>query len=183
MRSPQFRSIGKELRHSLRIAQVAPLYESAPPTLYAGTERIGAYLTQELVRRSHEVALFASGDSMANANIPATYPAALRAASIAHMGASLLVPALSEVFRPFRSLKHYRLPRGLLELSIRTVGSNPDRHHAPRAARYQRTIRGLPLLFRRSGYIHRQGATPSPAGTELGQHLRLTLSPLIALTH
>ena len=47
----------------LRIAQIAPLYESVPPTLYGGTERVVAYLTDELVNQGHEVTLFASGDS------------------------------------------------------------------------------------------------------------------------
>ena len=47
----------------LRIAQVAPLYESVPPKLYGGTERVVAYLTDELVNQGHEVTLFASGDS------------------------------------------------------------------------------------------------------------------------
>ncbi len=37
----------------LRIAQVAPLYESVPPKLYGGTERIVAYLAEELVRRGY----------------------------------------------------------------------------------------------------------------------------------
>ena len=50
-------------RRRLRIAQVAPLYESVPPKLYGGTERVVAYLTEELSRRGHEVTLFASGDS------------------------------------------------------------------------------------------------------------------------
>jgi hypothetical protein len=36
----------------MRIAQVAPLVESVPPKHYGGTERIVAYLTEELVRRS-----------------------------------------------------------------------------------------------------------------------------------
>jgi len=31
----------------MRIAQIAPLYESVPPKLYGGTERVVAYLTQE----------------------------------------------------------------------------------------------------------------------------------------
>ena len=47
----------------MRIAQVAPLIESVPPKLYGGTERIVSYLTEELVRQGHDVALFASGDS------------------------------------------------------------------------------------------------------------------------
>jgi len=33
----------------MRIAQVAPLYESVPPKLYGGTERIVSWLTEELV--------------------------------------------------------------------------------------------------------------------------------------
>src|SRR5688572_18500440 len=50
----------------LRIAQIAPLYESVPPKLYGGTERVVAYLAEELVRRGHEVSLYASGDSTAS---------------------------------------------------------------------------------------------------------------------
>ena len=51
----------------MRIAQVAPLYESCPPQLYGGTERVVSYLTEELVRLGHEVTLFASGDSQTSA--------------------------------------------------------------------------------------------------------------------
>ena len=43
----------------MRIAQVAPLFESVPPPLYGGTERVVSYLTEELVRLGHEVTLFA----------------------------------------------------------------------------------------------------------------------------
>jgi len=53
----------------VRIAQVAPLYESVPPQLYGGTERIVSYLTEELVRLGHEVTLFASGDSTTGAEL------------------------------------------------------------------------------------------------------------------
>ncbi|HJS92009.1 MAG TPA: glycosyltransferase family 4 protein [Steroidobacteraceae bacterium] len=54
---------------SLRIAQVAPLYESVPPKLYGGTERVVSYLTEELVRQGHRVTLFASGDSRTSAEL------------------------------------------------------------------------------------------------------------------
>jgi glycosyltransferase involved in cell wall biosynthesis len=47
----------------MRIAQVAPPFESVPPARYGGTERVVSVLTEELVRRGHEVTLFASGDS------------------------------------------------------------------------------------------------------------------------
>ena len=53
----------------MRIAQVAPLFESVPPQLYGGTERIVSYLTEELVRRGHDVTLFASGDSVTSATL------------------------------------------------------------------------------------------------------------------
>ena len=53
----------------MRIAQVAPLYESVPPRLYGGTERVVAYLTDALVDMGHEVTLFASGDSRTRARL------------------------------------------------------------------------------------------------------------------
>jgi glycosyltransferase involved in cell wall biosynthesis len=53
----------------MRIAQVAPLFESVPPRLYGGTERIVSFLTEELVRRGHDVTLFASGDSVTSATL------------------------------------------------------------------------------------------------------------------
>src|SRR5687767_11448756 len=53
----------------VKIAQVSPLFESVPPKLYGGTERIVSYLTEELVRLGHEVTLFASGDSLTNARL------------------------------------------------------------------------------------------------------------------
>jgi len=61
----------------MRIAQVAPLYESVPPKLYGGTERVVSYLTEELVRLGHEVTLFASGDSVTRAKLVPACPQAL----------------------------------------------------------------------------------------------------------
>lgn len=62
----------------MRIAQVSPLYESVPPRLYGGTERVVSWLTEELVRQSHDVTLFASGDSLTNAHLVSACPQALR---------------------------------------------------------------------------------------------------------
>lgn len=62
----------------MRIAQVAPLYESVPPKYYGGTERVVSYLTDELVRQGHEVTLFASGDSVTEARLVAACPRSLR---------------------------------------------------------------------------------------------------------
>jgi glycosyltransferase involved in cell wall biosynthesis len=62
----------------MKIAQVAPLFESVPPQGYGGTERVVSFLTEELVRRGHEVTLFASGDSRTAAKLVAGCPQALR---------------------------------------------------------------------------------------------------------
>jgi glycosyltransferase involved in cell wall biosynthesis len=62
----------------MRIAQVSPLWESVPPKLYGGTERIVSYLTEELVRLGHDVTLFASGDSITSARLEPLCAQALR---------------------------------------------------------------------------------------------------------
>lgn len=62
----------------MKIAQVAPLFESVPPRLYGGTERVVHYLTEELVRKGHEVTLFASGDSVTKAVLISSIDQALR---------------------------------------------------------------------------------------------------------
>ena len=62
----------------MKIAQVSPLIESVPPRLYGGTERVVAYLSDELVRQGHEVTLFASGDSRTRANLVSACRQALR---------------------------------------------------------------------------------------------------------
>jgi glycosyltransferase involved in cell wall biosynthesis len=63
---------------SMKIAQVAPLFESVPPKYYGGTERIVSCLTEELVRMGHEVTLYASGDSVTKARLKAMTHKALR---------------------------------------------------------------------------------------------------------
>jgi hypothetical protein len=62
----------------MRIAQVAPLFESVPPKYYGGTERIVSYLTEELVCQRHDVTLFASGDSVTKAHLVAACRRSLR---------------------------------------------------------------------------------------------------------
>ena len=62
----------------MKIAQVAPLYESVPPKYYGGTERVVSYLTEELVRQGHDVTLFASGDSETKARLIAACRSSLR---------------------------------------------------------------------------------------------------------
>jgi glycosyltransferase involved in cell wall biosynthesis len=65
---------------SMKIAQIAPIVERVPPKKYGGTERVVHALTEELVRRGHEVTLFASGDSQSSAKLESVYPRSLREA-------------------------------------------------------------------------------------------------------
>jgi glycosyltransferase involved in cell wall biosynthesis len=62
----------------MRIAQIAPIVERIPPKKYGGTERVIYELTEELVRRGHEVTLFASGDSITSATLVPIVPVSLR---------------------------------------------------------------------------------------------------------
>lgn len=62
----------------MRIAQIAPLFESVPPRTYGGTERVVAYLTDELVARGHDVTLFAAGDSTTRAKLVSVWKRAIR---------------------------------------------------------------------------------------------------------
>lgn len=62
----------------MRIAQLAPLAESVPPKLYGGTERVVAWLVDQLVQLGHDVTLFASGDSRTRGKLHPVWPHALR---------------------------------------------------------------------------------------------------------
>ncbi len=62
----------------MRIAQVAPLWERVPPPAYGGIELVVGLLCDELVRRGHEVTLFASGDSISLAKLESVHPQAIR---------------------------------------------------------------------------------------------------------
>src|ERR1700737_4258612 len=63
---------------TMRIAEVSPLFESVPPKYYGGTERVVAYLVDELMRQGHQVTLFASGDSVTSAELISPCRDALR---------------------------------------------------------------------------------------------------------
>jgi glycosyltransferase involved in cell wall biosynthesis len=65
----------------MRVAQVAPPFQSVPPAGYGGTERVVSLVTEELVRRGHDVTLFASGDSTTSARLIPTVDTALWRAS------------------------------------------------------------------------------------------------------
>lgn len=62
----------------MKIGMIAPLVERVPPKKYGGTERLIHSLTEELVRRGHDVTLFASGDSLTSAKLISVVPKSLR---------------------------------------------------------------------------------------------------------
>ncbi|MDE2041426.1 MAG: glycosyltransferase family 4 protein [Patescibacteria group bacterium] len=62
----------------MKIAQIGPVIERIPPKKYGGTERVVHALTEQLVKRGHEVTLFGSGDSITSAKLVSVYPRALR---------------------------------------------------------------------------------------------------------
>jgi len=62
----------------MRIAQIAPLFESVPPLRYGGTERVIHWLTESLVAMGHDVTLFATGDSRTSAKLVPVRDAAAR---------------------------------------------------------------------------------------------------------
>ncbi len=83
----------------MRIAQVSPLYESVPPKLYGGTERVVSFLTEALVDLGHEVTLFATGDSVTRARLVPCAPRALRLDENCHEQLAPHIRMVEEVFR------------------------------------------------------------------------------------
>ncbi|MFM9110538.1 MAG: glycosyltransferase family 4 protein [Prochlorococcaceae cyanobacterium] len=88
----------------MRIAQISPLWESVPPLRYGGTERVVHYLTEELVRRGHEVVLFASGDSRTSADLHPCVPEALRLSG--HQG-DPTIPEIVQIDQVIRESQNF----------------------------------------------------------------------------
>lgn len=63
----------------MHIAQIAPLIETVPPGKYGGSERVIALLAEGLVRRGHQVTLFAPADSRTSASVVPCSAKGLRA--------------------------------------------------------------------------------------------------------
>jgi glycosyltransferase involved in cell wall biosynthesis len=136
----------------VRIAQVAPLYERVPPRLYGGTERVVSFLTEELVRRGHEVTLFASGDSATGARLVAAVPRALRGGAPAGDPRAPHVVQLGQVFERAAEfdLIHCHVDYPALACSrlvaTPTVHTLHGRLDLPELADVFRYYRGVPLV-------------------------------------
>jgi glycosyltransferase involved in cell wall biosynthesis len=123
----------------MKIAQIAPLVESVPPTLYGGTERVVSWLTEELVRQGHEVTLFASGDSRTAARLEPVVPRALRLQGINDSIPSNKIMLDRVIARQHEfdvlhfhiEFFHYPLFRGVAHRTLTTMHGRQDLPHLP----------------------------------------------------
>jgi len=67
----------------MRIAQINPLWYETPPFAYGGTEFIISLLTEELVKRGHEITLFSTANSITKAKLVSIWPKGLVEANLA----------------------------------------------------------------------------------------------------
>lgn len=65
----------------LRVAVLAPIHWRTPPEKYGPWELVASMITEELVRRGHEVTLFATGDSLTKAKLRSICPHPLSSAT------------------------------------------------------------------------------------------------------
>jgi glycosyltransferase involved in cell wall biosynthesis len=136
----------------VKIAQISPLFESVPPRLYGGTERVVSYLTEELVNQGHEVTLFASGDSVTSAELVGCVPRALRLDpgvrdSIPHI--MLMLDRVRERASEFDMLHfhmdyiHFPMFRGCSERMLTTLHGRQD---LPDQLPFYRHFADMPLV-------------------------------------
>jgi glycosyltransferase involved in cell wall biosynthesis len=136
----------------MRIAQVAPLFESVPPLLYGGTERVVSWLTEELVRLGHDVTLFASGDSVTNAQLVPVCPRALRLDAQCKDPVAHHVLMVERVFREAASfdLIHFHADYLHFSLSLRSevpcLTTPHGRLDMPDLVPLYQSFRELPLV-------------------------------------
>lgn len=136
----------------MKIAQVAPLFESVPPRAYGGTERIVSYLTEELVRRGHDVTLFASGDSSTTAKLVPCCDESLRLSPRLRDALPYQILQLEkirqqadqfDVLHFHTDLMHFPLIRSLSDRTVTTLHGRLD---LPDLAPFYGEFRDIPLV-------------------------------------
>lgn len=136
----------------MRIAQVAPLYESVPPRLYGGTERVVSWLTECLTALGHDVTLFASADSVTNARLVPCCKRALRLDKECVDPLAHHVLMLEEVFSQAQEfdLIHFHLDylhfREVRSRKLVSVTTQHGRLDIPDLVPLYREFRELPLV-------------------------------------
>jgi glycosyltransferase involved in cell wall biosynthesis len=135
----------------MRIAQVSPLYESVPPKMYGGTERVVSFLTEELVRLGHDVTLFASADSKTSARLVSPCERSLRLAHCkdGHAPHVLMLEQVLQRAHQFDLIHfhteyhHFPLSR---RLNLNTVTTLHGRLDLPELAPVYREYMEMPLI-------------------------------------
>jgi glycosyltransferase involved in cell wall biosynthesis len=112
----------------MKIAQVAPLWERVPPPTYGGIELVVSRLTDELVRRGHDVTLFASGDSQTLARLEAVYPRALRLDPKVKEYTVYEMLELSQVYQLAKEFDVIHSHLGISALPLASLVSTPTVH-------------------------------------------------------
>ncbi|ERF68647.1 hypothetical protein EPUS_09140 [Endocarpon pusillum Z07020] len=93
--------------NKLRIAIVAPLYYTVPPTKYGGTERVVAYLIEGLVSLGHSVTLYAAEGCKTGAELVQCTPITLHDAGITGTIAEMQYPYTLQLKRVLADLTSY----------------------------------------------------------------------------
>ena len=97
------------MRKKLCLAQVAPSEERVPPPKYGGTELVVSNLTEELIKRGHQVTLLASGDSVTEARLVPIFKKAVRTdANIGANPSKRRAAKLIEVARVINFLQQHK---------------------------------------------------------------------------
>jgi glycosyltransferase involved in cell wall biosynthesis len=136
----------------MRIAMIAPLMESVPPPLYGGTERVVSVLSETLVRRGHQVTLFASGDSVTHAKLVPCCRHALRLDTEVRDPLAFTVAQLGEVYQQAASFDiihnhndYYAFPAARMARTP-TVTTTHGRLDLPEYRRVYQAFREQPLV-------------------------------------
>src|ERR687884_180043 len=111
---------------TMRIAQVAPPFESVPPARYGGTERVVSYLTEGLVRLGHQVTLFASGDSKTSARL---IPCCEHAVRLDKSCRDQLAPHFSMIEQVFERLADFDMVHWHIDYLHYPLSSRTDYPH------------------------------------------------------
>ena len=160
----------------MRIAHVAPLYESVPPKFYGGTERIIAYLVDGLVDLGHDVTLFASADAETTATLVPVRDQALRLDP--HPLKSPIAAHLVDAgrgARPGRRFRHHPFPsQPFPAFPVLRAHAGAHRHDAARTARLRGSRRRLSALAALSDDLDLASPAPAARRGELGRQRSIT---------
>jgi glycosyltransferase involved in cell wall biosynthesis len=136
----------------MRIAMLAPLVEAIPPRRYGGTERVVSLLTEELVRRGHDVTLFASGDSRTSATLAPCSERGLRLDPDVTDYLAYSITQLDTVYRRAQEFDlihnhtdYFAFPVANVSLTP-TLTTTHGRLDLPEVRRVYRTFPALPLV-------------------------------------